>query len=72
MIHENHLCRNCSAKQGDHAGPSNPHAAPGACPPGRFPRWPHTIRDEKRAGLLFDKRVAKFWQGSKTTFQPKV
>ena len=69
--HENHLCRNCGQKQGAHAGMLNPHVPAGSCPSGEFPRWPSTIRDDVRAGKLFDKRVRKFWLASKTTFQPR-
>lgn len=69
--HENHLFAVCGAKRGAHAGHSNPHCPPSACPSGPFPKWPTTIRDQGRAGRVFDRRVRKFWQASRTTFQPR-
>lgn len=70
--HESHRCANCGAKQGAHAGPGNPHAVQGACPSGEFPKWPSTIRDEGRAGRVYDRRVKAFWRASKSTFKPKT
>lgn len=69
--HEDHLCAVCGAKRGAHSGPNNPHAPNGACPSGAFPKWPSTIRDEARAGMVFDRRVRTFWQASRSTFQPR-
>jgi len=69
---DNHICANCGQKRGAHAGATNPHAKPGACPPGEFPAWPRTIRDEGRAGRVFDRRVRKFWEASESTFKPRT
>lgn len=72
MYNENHLCANCGAKYGRHAGRGNPHVPENTCPSGpHFPKWPTTIDDDKRAGELFDERVRKFWQSSRTTFKPR-
>ncbi|HEY6117459.1 MAG TPA: hypothetical protein VI172_16015 [Candidatus Dormibacteraeota bacterium] len=70
--HPNHLCTACGEKYERHAGRGNPHVTEGACPSGPFPKWPTTITDEKRAGEVFDQRVAAFWQASRTTFKPRT
>ena len=52
------------------------HRSEGAlCPPtvswGKlrpFPRWPR-LRDEARAGALFDRRLAAYWAKSRGTFR---
>lgn len=69
--HDNHLCRVCGARYGNHAGRHNPHVVENTCPSGRFPKWPTTIDDDKAAGELFDRRVATFWKASGTTFKPR-
>lgn len=68
---DNHLCSACGAKYGAHAGRGNPWCVDGTCPSGAFPKWPTTIDDDKRAGEVFDERVRKFWQASKSTFKPR-
>lgn len=68
--HPDHLCARCGAKFSAHAALANP-IAPNGCPSGEFPRWPSSIKDDARAGRLFDKRVAAFWKASKSTFSPK-
>ncbi len=71
QYHDNHLCAACGEKFANHARWGNPHAVEGACPSGPFPKWPATIKDEHKAGILFDKRVAQFWRASPSTFQPR-
>lgn len=71
--HDDHLCSNCGQKFSHHAAHGNPYAAEGACPSAReFPKWPSTIRDEAKAGRLFDERVERFWRASPGAFRPKV
>lgn len=72
MSDERILCRHCGQRLGIHGGSENPYAAPLACPVGEFPKWPTSVRDEQRAGRLFDQRVRKFWTRSRTTFSPRV
>jgi len=68
-FNDHHLCNACGRKFGEHAAARNPHCAVGTCPSGDFPSWPK-MKDEAKAGALFDKRIAKFWTTSKTTFRP--
>lgn len=64
------LCAYCGLKGTQHGGADNPHR-PYACPAsGKCPKWPHSIKDEKRASALFDKRLASFWTKRKTAFRP--
>jgi len=63
-----HICCVCGHHWEQHSGPNNPLAAPAACPSGEFPKWPK-LKDEAKAGALFDKRLAAFWKRSKSTFK---
>jgi hypothetical protein len=64
------LCAHCGEKGTQHGGPNNPQRAY-ACPaPGKPPKWPSSQKDEKKAGALFDKRLAKYWSKRKTSFYP--
>lgn len=57
-------CRHCGRKGSEHRG------SDGLCPgKGPEPKWPRTIRDEAKAGALFDKRMAKYWSKQTTTFE---
>lgn len=63
------LCAYCGRKGTQHGGGSNPHR-PYACPAdGKAPTWPK-LKDEKKAGALFDKRLAKYWTQRTTAFRP--
>lgn len=66
MPSDDHHCANCNQRFGAHRwGDSR-------CPPcGTFPEWPKAIRDEARAGLVFDRRVSEFWGASTTVFKPR-
>jgi hypothetical protein len=64
-VHEKHLCRHCGFSKQEHRA-SDLH-----CPAtGTFPKWPSTIRDEARAGKVFDQRLARHWAARKTKFKP--
>jgi hypothetical protein len=70
--YERRLCRMCGA-QGQHH-----RAIDGKCPsmaswgrPKPFPRWPPTIRDEAKAGRLYDTRLARYWARGRTWFRPQ-
>ena len=58
------LCGNCGKRGDQHRGYD------GKCPgPGPEPKWPSTIKDEARAGALYDKRMARYWAQRKTYFK---
>lgn len=60
------LCARCGETLGQH------HCESAACPAGPFPKWPSSIKDEAKAGALWDKRIKAFWAKSKTTFKAVV
>jgi hypothetical protein len=64
-LHPKHRCRACGARLEQHVG-IDYTPKPLACPPHgvKFPSWPSTVKDESKAGALFDKRVADYWQKS--------
>jgi len=63
------LCAHCGFNESKHGGATNPYR-PFACPAtGKEPKWPTTIRDEKKAGELLDKRLAQHWTKRKTSFR---
>lgn len=64
--HQDTRCRHCARPLRDHGGRENPHRAY-ACPGKKEPRWPK-IQDERSAGELFDRRLAKFWAERSTSF----
>ena len=67
---ERHLCRHCGMRLGMHGGKDNPFR-PWACPGAKdFPRWPLTIKDETRAGQVYNKRLERFWTRRNTRFEP--
>ncbi len=69
MIDARTRCTHCGARKEQHGSAENPVRA-FACPgPGTEPRWPTTIKDERRAGEVFDRRLARFWSERSTTFQ---
>lgn len=62
--YERVICSNCGKRGEQHRG------VDGKCPgPGPEPKWPKTIRDEVKAGDLFDKRMARYWSQNKTYFR---
>lgn len=62
-------CRHCLQRRDKHGSAENPHR-PFACPGnGREPAWPRTIKDEQRAGRVFDERLARFWTQRETSFE---
>lgn len=64
-----HLCKACGYKFEEHRGaPLDGRAH--ACPSGASPKWPSSIKDETRAGEVYDARVSKFWAKTKTSFKP--
>lgn len=63
-------CKHCFNRYDNHACPENPHAPANRCPGRVEPKWPTTIKNEEKAGKLFDKRLAKFWNERSTTFSP--
>lgn len=64
------LCAYCGYKGTLHGGRDNPHR-PFACPASdKAPKWPHSVKNEKKADALYDKRLAKFWLKRKTSFRP--
>lgn len=67
-IHDRVICRRCGARKEQHGGATNPHR-PFACPGGEFPKFPK-LKDERKAGELFDKRLAAFWTKRSTSFSP--
>lgn len=71
-MHAKHLCRRCNQKFEAHSCAGNPLAATGACPSApAFPSWPRSVRDEAKAGAIYDKRVKAFWAASPGVFLPK-
>ena len=64
--HPRHLCSNCLQKFEDH------RTSDRKCPGKKEPKWPTTIKDEDRAGEVFDKRMEKFWSENKTYFKPVI
>jgi hypothetical protein len=64
-----HRCRVCGERFDNHATANNP-VRPFGCPGKKFPTWPKSIRNEAKAGALYDKRIAKFWRERKSTFSP--
>lgn len=65
-----HRCRYCGERFDNHAAPNNPIRPEGCPKDGKFPTWPKSVRNEKKAGELYDKRIARFWRARKTTFTP--
>jgi len=61
------LCSHCGQ-------PGMKHRSSDARCPGstKEPKWPTTIRDEKRAGEVFDTRLARHWSKRTTTYRPMV
>lgn len=59
------LCRHCGVVGTKH------RARDGRCPAtAQEPRWPSTVKDEDKAGQLFDKRMARHWAKRSTVFEP--
>lgn len=57
------LCKHCGFAGRKH------RTGDARCPAGEaFPKWPTTVKDEVKAGALFDKRLAKYWAARATTF----
>ncbi len=55
--YERAFCRACGERGERHRG------SDGHCPGrGRDPRWPSSVKDEQRAGAIFDARMLRFWQ----------
>lgn len=70
-IHSDHYCQNCGTKYADHALSNNPYAPMDRCPRAKKgPSWPTSIRDEAKAGALFDVRLQRHWQARTTIFKP--
>jgi hypothetical protein len=64
------LCRNCGYPGTKHGSAQNP-VRPYACPAnGAEPKWPHSIKDDKKAGALYDKRLDRFWRKRTTRYEP--
>lgn len=58
------FCRRCG-QIGEHHRASDGH-----CPgKGLHPKWPRSIRDEAKAGALYDKRMVKYWNERSTIFE---
>lgn len=64
MIADHVRCRHCARRLGEHRAEPQ-HSCPG---PGKFPKWPSTVKDEEKAGALFDKRVRAYWSKRSTAF----
>lgn len=59
-------CRHCGIRGNLHRG------SDGRCPGAETePRWPSTIRDEAKAGAVYDARLSAHWSARKTTFDPR-
>ncbi len=63
-------CKFCGTAGGSH------RTSDGKCPAlfgwgsmKPLPRWPNTVRDQVKAGALFDKRLTQYWAASKTWFK---
>lgn len=71
-FHDLHHCATCGGRKEEHLDRQK-------CPPfsqwGRvkpFPKWPKTIKDEAKAGALFDKRIKAYWTANDSFFRPVV
>jgi hypothetical protein len=64
------LCKHCGKPGTEHGMADNPHR-PFACPSDKpFPKWPTSIKDDEKAGALFDRRLAKHWTARITCYEP--
>lgn len=71
-FHDKHGCAICGATRENHLDNQKcpPFSQWGTIKP--FPRWPKTIKDEAKAGALFDKRLNDYWTANDSFFKPIV
>ena len=67
--HPKHLCRHCRQAYEKHAASAVGDVPKDRCP-GKEAKWPTSIKDEERAGKVFDERLRRMWTARKTTFAP--
>lgn len=64
------LCKHCGLRGGKHGGVNNPHRVRPCPASDADPKWPTTIKDQAKAGALYDKRLAKHWTKRTTSYEP--